>query len=133
LTPLKGKGEENPIKIKKLGLSVIGLRFVGVLTNDSIIVNHGGISVRIPSPESFCLRKLLIAQKRRKEDKKLKDAEQAILSSTIADRSKLRRTYLTLPKSWRAMIPSSLRGVKDLFPLLRKEIEGLDETLSKPD
>jgi hypothetical protein len=63
----------------------------------------------------------------------VKDAEQAILSSTIADRSKLRRTYLTLPKSWRAMILSSLRGVKDLFPLLRKEIEGLDETLSKPD
>jgi len=93
----------------------IGLRFMGILTRDSITIDDGKIPVRVPSPESFCLHKFVIAQKRRKEDKKIKDAEQAVLVSTIADRTKLSEIYLTLPKAWRSMILSTLKESREYF------------------
>jgi hypothetical protein len=133
LTALKGKGEENPVKIRKLGLSVVALRYTDMLIRNSIALDDGGIQVRLPSPEAFCLHKLLIASKRIKEDKRLKDAEQAILTSTIADRTKLLSIYLTLPKRWRATILSTLLEARREFPLLEKEVRDLYDLLKAPN
>lgn len=129
IVPQKGKGLEDTIKIKALGIDVVTLRYVELLLSDTIVVEDGGVEIRIPRPANFALQKLIIAPERKKIDKRLKDWQQAIYVSEAIQPEELRRLYDTLPKGWKKKITDSLVGAQKALPLLEKDINRLKVTL----
>lgn len=129
ITPEKGRGVEEAIKIKKLGLNAIPLRFVGFLLDNPITIVARDLKIRLPDPSHFCLHKLIIASRRLKTEKSLKDAQQAICTSTIVNFKELEKLYKTLPKNWRIAIIKVLKKSLKEFPLLEVEISNLLFTL----
>jgi len=129
ITPEKGKGSDNAIKIKNLGISAIPLRFMMLLLNNPIIIKDENISILVPNPTNFCLHKLIIAARRRKTDKSLKDLQQAICTSAIIDSKEIEKLFWSLPKKWRSTIQKTLGKAKQELPLYEEEINALELTL----
>lgn len=129
ITPEKGQGVDNSIKIKKLGINAIPLRFVALLLDKPITINERGVKIRLPNPNNFCLHKLIISSRRLKIDKSLKDLQQAICTSVIVDKRKIRKLFESLPKKRKQAIAKMLEKALEELPLLRKEIEILSLTL----
>ncbi len=122
ITVEKGRGTDEAVKIKKLGVSAIPLRHVGMLFDKTLIINAEGIRIRVPTPESFCLHKLVIASRRKMTDKCLKDLQQAICTSTIVNRDEIKKLFRSLPKKWCATILRMLEKAESEFPLYAGEI-----------
>lgn len=131
ITPEKGAGTDNAIKIKKLGINAIPLRFVAFLLKDPITIIDDGIRICVPNPTNFCLHKLIISSRRKKIDKSLKDLEQAICTSVILDLGELQSSFEFLPKGWRQAIIRTLEKAQEKLPLLSEEIAKLHSTLQK--
>ena len=128
ITVEKGKGTDKAVKINKLGVSAIPLRYVSLLLDKPIIITDNGKKIRVPAPSRFCLHKLIIAARRR-INKGLKDLQQAIYTSTIVDKKEIRELFITLPKKWRLSVLRMLDKAKAEFPLMSAEIERLSLTL----
>lgn len=133
ITPEKGRGADGAIKIKKLGINAIPLRFVALLLDNPITIVEDGIKILLPNPANFCLHKLIIASRRLKIDKSLKDLQQAICTSTIADKQELLELFNSLPRKWKVAIVRMMEKSKDELPLLIEEIEKLELTLQGAD
>ena len=129
ITPEKGKGSSYSIKIKQLGLRAIPLRFVMVLLDKPIKIVEGGVHILIPRPSRFCLHKLVIASRRRKKEKYLKDLQQAIGTSVIVKERELKNTFKVLPKKWKKAAFKVLEKSKDEFSLWEEEINKLENAL----
>lgn len=129
ITPQKGKGSHGAITIKKLGLKAIPLRFVNLLLDNPITIVDHGIKILIPNPVNFCLHKLVISSRRRKIDKVVKDVQQALYVSAIADKKQLQDLFLSLPRSWRTSIITILGKYDQILPLEIDYIEDLKFTL----
>jgi len=131
ITVEKGRGTDKAIKIKKLGIDAIPLRHVGFLLENPITIVDEGIRVTVPAPERFCLQKLIIASRRKKPEKRLKDLQQAVCASVIVNSKETQVLFRSLPKKWRQDALRMLKFANEEFPLLREEIEKLNSTLQK--
>ncbi|MDP2922483.1 MAG: GSU2403 family nucleotidyltransferase fold protein [Candidatus Omnitrophota bacterium] len=129
ITPLKGHGLERSIKIKAFGFNAIPLRFVDLLLVQPINIIDNGVKVKIPNPSNFCLHKLIIASRRSKIDKSLKDLQQAICTSVIVNAEEIKELFNSLPKKWRNAVLRMLEKSKKELPLLLEEIAKLEFTL----
>jgi hypothetical protein len=134
ITPEKGAGADNSsIKVKKLGLNAIPLRFVTMLLDNPVNIADKGVNVLVPNPENFCLHKLIIASRRRKFDKGLKDLEQAICTSVIVDADRIRALFMSLPKKWQRSIINTLEKAGKELAIYSDEIDSLELTLQIPN
>jgi len=133
ITPEKGRGVDESVRIKKLGISAIPLRFVNILLDKPIIIVDSGIKILVPNPANFCLHKLIIASRRRKIDKRLKDLQQAICTSMIVSQQDIYETYKTLPRKWKQTILRMLERAKQELPLLTEETKALSFTLQNTE
>lgn len=129
ISPEKGRGTDSSIKIKKLGINAIALRFVGLLLDNPITIRDNGIDVRVPNPANYCLHKLIIASRRRKTDKSLKDLQQAVCTSSIVDQKEIKALYDSLPSKWKKAIDRMLEKAGKELPLLEDGIIRLKITL----
>jgi hypothetical protein len=129
ITTQKGRGHEGAVRIAKLGITAIPLRFVDLLLENSITVQEDNVEILLPRPVNFCLHKLLIASRRSKEDKRLKDLQQAICTSVITEPPEMQGIFRELPKPWKRRILRILGEAKAAFPLLSEEINRLESTL----
>lgn len=129
ITPEKGRGVDSAIKIKKLGVNAIPLRFVSLLLDNPISIVEDDVKILVPRPANFCLHKLIIASRRRKIDKAIKDLQQAICTSVIVNKQELLELFNSLPKKWKIAIMRMLEKSKTELPLLNEEIEKLELTL----
>jgi hypothetical protein len=129
ISPEKGKGTEDAVKIKKLGIDAIPLRFVGMLLKEPITIREQDIEVLVPNSAAFCLHKLIVSSRRRKADKSIKDLQQAICTSVIVDSAEIKTLFDTLPKGWRSAILRVVDKAPGSLPLLREEIDTLKFTL----
>lgn len=133
ITPEKGRGVDSAIKIKKLGVNAIPLRFVSLLLDNPISIIEDGVKVRVPNPANFCLHKLIIASRRVKDEKSIKDLQQGICTSVIVDKQEIKRLFDSLPKKWRQAIGRMLEKSKKELPLLEEEIKALAFTLQNAE
>ena len=78
LVPEKGRGLNKPYQLPQFGLNAQALRFLDLLIQDTIKVKIEGIEVTLPHPANFALHKLIIFQRRTKEEKIIKDRNTAI-------------------------------------------------------
>lgn len=129
ITPEKGRGADSSIRIKKLGINAIPLRFVSLLLDNPITIVEDGIKIQVPNPANFCLHKLIVASRRRRIDKGLKDLEQAICTSVIVDSREIQQLFGSLPKKWGQRITRVLEKAEEELPLLTEEIRKLKFTL----
>jgi hypothetical protein len=121
ITAEKGRGSERAIEIKNLSLKAIPLRYTNILLADPVSIIEDGINVRIPSPASFALHKLLISEKRKKADKKAKDIEQALLVLDAINMKDAAKIFSGFPVPWKKSIINTLKkSEKDM--VLYKQI-----------
>lgn len=129
LTPEKGRGSEEPINFKKLGLNAVPLRYMDLLLEDSMTVSVEGIKVRVPNPANYFFHKLILSAKRKNRTKSGKDLEQALCTSMIVDAGDMANRFKKLPKGWRMDILNVLARSEKSLPLYTKEIERINLVL----
>lgn len=128
LTPEKGRGVDEAISVKKLGIKATPIRFVDLLLFEPIQIKEGGIKITTPNPSCYCLHKLIVSE-RRKSDKWYKDLEQALLTYPITDKKYFLKVYNDLPKPWQKRIHKALERANKEMPLHRKIAQNIADTL----
>ena len=129
ITPEKGRGTDKAIRIKKLGINAIPLRFIMLLLDKPITIVENDLKILVPNPTNFCLHKLIIASRRRKVDKGLKDLQQAICTSVVVDKKEIYELFNSFPKKWKQAILKMLERSESELPTLSDEINNLIFTL----
>ena len=129
LVPERGKGVDHALSVKPLSLKATPLRFVDMLLQDPVTVKVGDIAAKVPNPLNFCLHKLIIAQRRKKSEKKQKDIEQAVYTLPAVGEDEFDKAFHGLPKKWKSKAVQSLEKGLELVPLEREVVERVLETL----
>jgi len=120
----KGRGIDKPFPLPKLGINAVALRFLSFLSANTIKVKVEDFYITLPHPANFALHKLIIFQRRLKQDKAVKDRNIAIeiLKSLIekGESSIIKEVFESIPKKWRARV---IRGLnkseeKDILAVL---------------
>jgi hypothetical protein len=113
----KGRGTDKPFPLPKLGVNAVALRFLSFLSSNTIKVKVEDFYVILPHPANFALHKLIIFQRRLKEDKAAKDRNIAIeiLKSLIdkGESSVIKQVFNSIPKKWQARIIKGLTKSED--------------------
>jgi len=119
----KGKGTDKPFPLPKLGMNAVALRFLSFLSANTIKVKIEDFYVILPHPANFALHKLIIFQRRLKQDKAVKDKNIAIeiLKSLIykGESSITKQIFNSIPQKWQKKVIKGLQEVKE------KEILGI--------
>lgn len=117
LSPEKGKGTDKPISIPRLGVNAVALRFLNLLTENTIKVAVENFEVWLPHPANFALHKLIIFQRRSKEDKAAKDRNAAIkiLRALIAkgEAETVKHVLDSMIPKWRKKVMKGLEEAKE--------------------
>ena len=126
LVPEKGKGTDKPVPLPKLGINAVALRFLTFLSGNTIKVKVEDFYVTLPHPANFALHKLIIFQRRIKEEKAVKDRKTAveILKALInkGDAAIVRQVFGSVPQKWQKKILKGLEETKekDILNILAK-------------
>ena len=114
LVPEKGKGVDGPVPLPSLGMNAVALRFLNFLTDNTIQVKIEDFVVTLPHPANFALHKLIISQRRLKEEKAVKDRDAAIsiIKAIIANDGThtLRDVFRKVPVKWQKKIIEGLKS-----------------------
>ena len=118
LVPERGRGENKPYDLKKLHVNAVTLRFLHFLSMNTIKVKIENFYMTLPHPANYALHKLIIHQRRTKEEKALKDkiTAVAVLRALIqkGDLRPIRRAMKSIPKKWQDKIIDGLDQVIDM-------------------
>ena len=105
------------IKIPRLGINAIALRYLNFLVDDAIKVDVEDFAVCLPHPVNFALHKLIIFQRRFKKDKADKDREAAVmlLRALIrkGDTRHIKSIFDSVPLRWRKSVLKGLQKTED--------------------
>jgi hypothetical protein len=114
LVPEKGKGSNKPCPLPKLGMNAVTLRFLSFLSQNTIKLKVEDFYITLPHPANFALHKLIIFQRRSKEDKALKDRNTAIevIKALInqGETSAIKKVFESIPQKWQKKI---IRGIEE--------------------
>ena len=117
LVPEKGKGTDRPCPLPKLGINAVSLRFLTFLSQNTIKAGVEDFHITLPHPANFALHKLIIFQRRAKEDKAAKDRNTAIeiLNALIekGDAGIVKKVFNSVPKKWQEKILKGIAEIKD--------------------
>lgn len=117
LSPERGKGTDKPIPIPKLGVNAVALRFLNLLTDNTIKVTVENLDLRLPHPANFALHKLIIFQRRFKEDKAIKDRNAVIqiLRALInkGEAATIKHIFASMIPKWQKKILKGLEESKE--------------------
>lgn len=117
LVPEKGKGTDKPVPLPMLGVNAVALRFLSFLSSNTIKVKVEDFFVTLPHPVNFALHKLIIFQRRLKEEKAIKDRNTAIeiLKALInkGDMTILKPVFNSMLPKWQKKVIKGLEEVKE--------------------
>jgi hypothetical protein len=122
----RGRGAVGPYYVKALGVKAQPLRYMSLLSDDTIKVRSRGLELILPHPIKYAFQKLIISGRRAHEDKAAKDRLQAVeilrevVSRGGAERA--RSKFLKLPSGWRKAALAGLKAARaeDLIESLEK-------------
>ena len=124
ITPERGRGRDTAYDIKQLQVKAEGIRYLGILQDNSFTMKHEDIFLRIPEPEAYVLQKILASRKRNDEDKREKDLDAAFSIGELCmqDYRRIRRMkaiFINLSKTWQKEILKILKdGSFDMYSYL---------------
>ncbi|MCE5300027.1 MAG: nucleotidyltransferase domain-containing protein [Spirochaetia bacterium] len=78
IVPEAGAGSELPYRIKQLGINAQPLRYMNMLTENTITIDFEGMNMMLPHPVVYALHKFIIFKRRKKQEKSDKDPESAL-------------------------------------------------------
>lgn len=114
LVPERGKSVDKPFPLSRLGVNATALRFLNLLTENTIKIKIENFSIILPHPVNFALHKLIIFQRRQKEDKAIKDRNTAIeiLKALInkGETDTIRKVFNSLIAKWQKKV---LKGLEE--------------------
>lgn len=117
LVPEKGRGLDKPYQLPQFGLNAQPLRFLDLLISDTIKVEIEGVEVNLPHPANFALHKLIIFQRRAKEEKIIKDRNAAIeiLKALMAkgEAVSIKRVFNSMIPKWQKKVIKGLEQTKE--------------------
>lgn len=117
LVPEKGKGIDKPYPLPKLGINAVALRFLTFLSSNTIKARVEDFYVTLPHPANFALHKLIIFQRRFKEDKAIKDRNAAveILRALInkGEAVTIKRVFNSMIPKWQKKVMKGLEEAKE--------------------
>ena len=117
LVPEKGKGTDKPVPLTKLGMNAVALRFLSMLTENVIKINVEDFNISMPHPANFALHKLIIFQRRFKEEKAIKDRSAAvdILKALIrkGEAATIKHVYNSMIPKWQKKVIKGLEEAKE--------------------
>lgn len=106
-----------PVKLGAYGINAQALRYLTILAENLITIEHQVIEVRLPHPATFALHKLIISGRREDKEKGRKDIEAATLllkALMASDQGEMiKQTYGKLPKSWQRTIAGNIAAIYD--------------------
>ena len=105
LTPELGRGYSKVQEIKQWNVTVMPLRYLNFLLEYPRIIRYGTIQVRVPEPGAFALHKLIVSDRRIKQEKKKSDIETAIgllnyLYEKPYEIERIKDIMKRIPKKW---------------------------------
>jgi len=113
----KGRGTDDPFPLPKLGINAEALRFLGFLSSNTIRIKIEDFYVILPHPANFALHKLIIFQRRLRQDKGIKDKNLAIeiLNSLIhkGESSIIKQVFNSIPEKRQNKVIKGLGGPKE--------------------
>lgn len=113
----KGRGIDKPFPLPKLGINAGALRFLNFLSSNTIKVKIEDFYVTLPHPANFALHKLIIFQRRLRQDKAVKDKNIAIeiLKSLIykGESSIIKQIFNSIPQKWQKKVIKGLEEAKE--------------------
>jgi len=117
LVPEKGRGLDRPYSLPRLGLNAQTLRFLDLLTQNTIHCKVEGIRVTLPHPANFSFQKLIISHRRTKKEKIAKDREiaLAILKALIdnGDQHVIKDVFGSISQKWQKKIIRELEEAEE--------------------
>lgn len=126
LVPEKGRGIDKPFPLPKLGINAVALRFLNFLSSNTIKIKIENFYVILPHPANFALHKLIIFQRRLRQDKAVKDKNTAIeiLKSLIdkGESSIIKKVFNSIPQKWQKKVIKGLEEAKERAILDRLEL-----------
>lgn len=118
LSPEKGRGTDKPVPLPRLRMNATALRFLNFLAQETIKVKVADFHVFLPHPANFALHKLMISQRRQKEDKASKDRIMAleILNALLkkGEAGKIKTVFCSVPSKWQKKILGTLTQEKEM-------------------
>lgn len=130
LVPEKGKGIDKPYPLPKLGVNAQTLRFLDLLSDNTIKIKIEDFYLTLPHPANFALHKLIVSQRRDKEDKSIKDKEIGIkILRALSSKNELtiiKSVFNSIPKSWQRKITKGLKEEKE-----KEALEILEEVIEE--
>jgi hypothetical protein len=121
-----GKGKSGPYSIKSLNVMAQGLRFMSIVTENTITVSYKGIPVNVPDPAAFVLLKYLISTKRQDPAKETKDLQTAnelgqFMFNDPTNRERIKIIFNSIYKKWQHTI---LRVIEEQSSPLFNYLQG---------
>ncbi|MDD5680203.1 MAG: GSU2403 family nucleotidyltransferase fold protein [Candidatus Omnitrophica bacterium] len=114
LVPERGKGTDKPVPLPKLGLNAAALRFLSFLSGNTIRIKIEDFYLTLPHPANFALHKLIIFQRRTKEEKAAKDRNTAVaILKALINKGEInivKKVFNSALPGWQTKI---LKGLKE--------------------
>jgi hypothetical protein len=79
LVPEKGRGRKKPYDFPDLGINAQSLRFLDLLSKNTIRISLDGLWVIVPHPANYAIHKLIVSARRKEKAKSEKDRDQAVV------------------------------------------------------
>lgn len=115
LVPEKGRGTDKPVSLPRFGMNAQALRFLELLTKNTVQITVEDLSVTMPHPANFALHKLVISHRRHDKDKSAKDREAAlgVFRALIKkkEESLVRGVFRSLPSKWQKTVLKELKAL----------------------
>jgi hypothetical protein len=125
LVPERGRGSKGLQDLPKLKVNAQALRFMGIALMATVRLHFGNTLVVVPHPAAFALHKLLVAPRRRNEEKKRKDLDSAALVLDLLNKKQempcVRDLLAKFPPAWKKRILATMR--REHFAALLKLLE----------
>ncbi|MDP2939481.1 MAG: GSU2403 family nucleotidyltransferase fold protein [Candidatus Omnitrophota bacterium] len=117
LVPEKSRGTDKPVPLPKLGMNAVALRFLSFLSAKTIRVKVENFYLTSPHPANFALHKLIISQRRFKEEKAIKDRNTAVqILKALINKGEIeiiRKVFASVPVKWQKKIIKGLEETKE--------------------
>ena len=117
LVPERGRGHDKPYPLPDLGINAQRLRFLDLLSQNTVGIDLEGIKVKVPHPANYALHKLIIGPRRKDKNKLEKDTAQAVdLLKVLIDRGESQSiidVFNSIPKKWQHTVRKELTSLKE--------------------
>ncbi len=117
LSPEKGRGTDKPVLLPQLRINAQALRFLNFLAGDIIKVKVEDFYISMPHPATFALHKLIVSQRRAKEEKSEKDKSMAfeLLNALMekGEAQKIKAVFESIPPKWQKKIIRVIEETKN--------------------